>query len=184
MVASPTLSTLSPLLRWHRLSSHWHYQWCWHHHPFCADIIALIVLVLLPLSCWHCTLVALALPLSVVPSTMLSACILTTQFKHNKGKEACMTRALMPVHQERQCQRDKGNDTSATGLTRQLDGGNNAGPTMVTMPMHYEGKEVNTIVTTTPAQQGQQHPCNVGDGANATRATMPLLQWQRPTMPL
>jgi hypothetical protein len=62
----------------------------------------------------------------------------------------------MPAHQGQQCQRDKGNDTSAMAQTRQLNGGNNAGATMVMMPMQHEGKEVSAIGTTMPAQQGQQ----------------------------
>ncbi len=32
----------------------WHHQLCWHCLPLCAGIMALIVLALLPLSCWHC----------------------------------------------------------------------------------------------------------------------------------
>ncbi len=51
---SATLSVLSPLLRWHRLLSHWQCQLRWHCHPLCADIMALIVLALPPLLCWHC----------------------------------------------------------------------------------------------------------------------------------
>jgi hypothetical protein len=58
--------------------------------------------------------------------------------------------------------------------THQLNGGNNTGATMVMTPMQREGKEVSKIMTTTLAQQGQQCPCNVGDGASATRATTPL----------
>jgi hypothetical protein len=80
----------------------------------------------------------------------------------------------MQVHQGQQCQ-----DTSAMAQTC-LDGDNNASATTVTMPMRREGKEVSTIRTTTPAQQERQHPCNVGNGASAMKATMPL--WQ--TMPL
>jgi hypothetical protein len=99
--------------------------------------------------------------------------------KHNEGKEACATRALLPVHQGQQCQRDKGSNTGVTAKTCQLDGGNNAGATTVPTPMQGEGKEVSAIRTTTPAQQGQQHPCNVGNGTSSTRATKPLLQWQR-----
>jgi hypothetical protein len=45
--------------------------------------------------------------------------------------------------------------------------------------MQCEGKEVSTIKTTTPVQQGQQHLCNVGNSASATRATKPLQQWGR-----
>jgi hypothetical protein len=85
----------------------------------------------------------------------------------------------MPVHQGQQCQHDKGNNTSTTVQTRQVDRGSNTGAMMVTMPMWHESKEVSKIRTTTPEQQGQQHPCNLGDGASAMRVTTPLWQWQR-----
>jgi hypothetical protein len=101
------------------------------------------------------------------------------RYKHNEGKEACATRALIPVHQGQQCQRDKGSNTNATAQTCQLDKGNSTGATTVPMPMQGEGKEVSTIRTTMPAQQGQQHPCDVGNGTSSTRATKQLLQWQR-----
>jgi hypothetical protein len=78
----------------------------------------------------------------------------------------------MPAHQGQQHQRDKGNDTSATTQTRQLNGGNNAGAMTVTIPMQREGKEVNKIRTTMLVQQGQQCPCNFGNGASATRPMM------------
>jgi hypothetical protein len=78
-----------------------------------------------------------------------------------------------------QRQYDKGNNTSATAQTHQLDGGNNASATTVTTLMEFEGKEVSVIRTTIPRQQGQQYPCNVGDGTSATRATTPLCRWQR-----
>jgi hypothetical protein len=50
---------------------------------------------------------------------------------------------------------------------------------MVTVPMQHEGKEVSMIMTMTLAQQGQQHPSNVGDSISATRAMTPLWQWQK-----
>ncbi len=53
MAASTTLSVLTPLLCWRLLSSWWCCQLRWHCHPLCAGIIALIVLALSPLSCWH-----------------------------------------------------------------------------------------------------------------------------------
>jgi hypothetical protein len=61
-----------------------------------------------------------------------------------------------------------------TVQTRLLDGGNNAGITMVTTSIQHEGKEVSTIRTTRLVQQGQQCLCNIGNGASATRATMSL----------
>ncbi len=45
--------------------------------------------------------------------------------------------------------------------------------------MQGEGKEVSALETTKPAQQGQQRSCDVGNDTNTTRATKPLLQWQR-----
>jgi hypothetical protein len=61
--------------------------------------------------------------------------------------------------------------------THQLDRGNNACVMTVTMPMQFEGKEISGIMTMMLVQQRKQHPCNVWDGASATRATTPL--WQR-----
>ncbi len=85
-----------------------------------------------------------------------------------------MTGALMPAYQGQQRQQDNGNDTSAMAQTCQLDGGNNAGATMVTTPMQCEGKENSRIRTKIQVEQGQQIPCNVGNGTSAMRATMPL----------
>jgi hypothetical protein len=67
-------------------------------------------------------------------------------------QEAGVARALKQVHQGQQCQRDKGNDTSATAQTR-LDKGINAGTMTVTTPMQHEGKEVSRIMMATPRQQ-------------------------------
>jgi hypothetical protein len=64
-------------------------------------------------------------------------------------------RAKMLAHWGQQQQHDKGNNTSATAQTRQLNGGNNAGATTVTTPMWREGKEVIVIRTTMLVQQGQ-----------------------------
>jgi hypothetical protein len=61
--------------------------------------------------------------------------------------------------------------------TRQLDRGNNAGATTVTMTMQHEGKEVSRIIMMTMAQQGVHHLGNVGLGFSATRAT--TASWQR-----
>jgi hypothetical protein len=85
----------------------------------------------------------------------------------------------MPVHQGWQCKRDKDNNASATTQTRQLDRGSNAGATTVMTFMRCEGEEVSTIRTMTPAQQGQQHLCNVGNGAGIIRVTTPQWWWQR-----
>jgi hypothetical protein len=54
-----------------------------------------------------------------------------------------------------------------------LNGGNNTGAMMLIMPVQHEGKEVSGIRTTTPTQQGQQCPCNVGNGTSAMMATTP-----------
>jgi hypothetical protein len=61
----------------------------------------------------------------------------------------------MPSHQGQQYQCDKGNNTSATAQTCQVDGGNNTGVMAVMTPMQHEGKEVSAIRTTTQGQQGQ-----------------------------
>ncbi len=203
MGVSSTSSVLWPFLRWCRLLSHWHCQLCWHHHPFCAGIIALIVLVLLPLLLvvlamlpllrWCCCCLQRGLPRHPRLSTCQlnkckDACKLIAWCKHNKGKEVCTTRALMPVHQEQQCQRDKAQKC-------QIDGGNNAGARMETTPMWCEGEEVSGIRTTMPVQQennvhtilammpvqrGQQHHCdNSKDTFALTMTMMPLWQGQQ-----
>jgi hypothetical protein len=58
----------------------------------------------------------------------------------------------MPGHQGQQLQHNKGNDTSATAQTHQLDRGNNAGATTVVTLAQSDGKEVSAIRTMTSAQ--------------------------------
>ncbi len=151
MAASTTSSAaLSPLLRWHRLSSSsialaLSPSLCWHHFPHCAGIATLVVLALLPLLHWCCCCLWHGLPRRSWLSTCQlnegeDACESTARCKHNKDKEACVARGLKPVHLGQQCQPDKSNDTSATAQIRQLDGGNNAGATTVTTPMQSEGR--------------------------------------------
>jgi hypothetical protein len=91
MLALSVALALSPLL-------------FWHHCPLCAGVAAFVLLVLLPLLRWCCHCLQRGLP----PHPRLGtcqlnkdkdACELTAQLKHNKGKEACATRMLMPVHQ-------------------------------------------------------------------------------------
>jgi hypothetical protein len=103
-----------------------------HHCPNYAGITVLVMLASSPLLRWHCCCLRHGLPRRPWLSTCQlnedkDACKVTTRCKHNKGKEACGMRALMPAHQGCQRQCDKGNDTSATAQTCQLDGGNNAG---------------------------------------------------------
>ncbi len=47
------------------------------------------------------------------------------------------------------------------------------------MPMQPEGKEVSAVRITMMVQQRQQCLWNFGIGTSATRATMPLWQWQK-----
>jgi hypothetical protein len=90
----------------------------------------------------------------------------------------------MPVLQGQQHQRDKGDDTSAMAHSCKLDGGNNAGETMVTMPMQCEGtegqrnKDNNTGATraTMPVQCWQWHQCKEGNDIIMTMAKMPAHQ--------
>ncbi len=153
-------------------------SFCWHYGPHCAGGAVLNVLALFTLLHWCCRCLRHGLPccpqLSICHLNKGKDACKSTQCKHKEGKEACATRAIMPVHQGQQCQHDKGNNTSTTVQTRQVDRGSNTGAMMVTMPMWHESKEVSKIRTTTPEQQGQQHPCNLGDGASAMRVTTPL----------
>jgi hypothetical protein len=68
------------------------------------DIAALFVLALLPLLRWCCHFLWHGLLRCLWLSTCQlnegkDACKVIAQRKHNKGKEACGTRASMPVHQ-------------------------------------------------------------------------------------
>ncbi len=146
--ASTTSSVLSPLSTWCPLLSCWHCQLRLHHHPLClcADIMTLIVLALSPLlhlRCRPCCAGVAVVCGIVYHEALLSTCQLnkgedtyklTAQCKHNKGKEACATRAIMPAHQGQQCQCDKGNNASATAQTCH-DGGNNTGVMTLMTPM-------------------------------------------------
>jgi hypothetical protein len=82
------------------------------------------------------------------------------QRQHNKGKDAHVTRATMPVQRWQQRWRNAGNDASAchncfvTGQTPVRDAGNDAKVMRVTMP----------------EQQGQKRPLNKGNDAGATPA--------------
>jgi hypothetical protein len=108
------------------------------------------------------------------------ACKSTAQRKHNKSKEACATRALMPAYWGQQCQRDKGN----------LDDSKDACALMMATTPLLQGQQhqLNNYASSTraemPSQQGQQlplqqqqrHMCINSNNAIATMATMPL-QW-------
>ncbi len=151
---------------------------CWHHGPHCAGVAALVMLVLLTLLHWCCHCLQRGLQCRLRLSTCQlnkgkDACKSTAQCKHNKSKEACVTRGIMPAHQGKLRQHDKGDNISATAQTRQAYGGNNISAMTVMTPMQCGGKEVSAIRTTMLVQQGQQHPCNVGNGASAMRATTP-----------
>jgi hypothetical protein len=79
----------------------------------------------------------------------------------------------MPEHQGKQCQCNKGDDTSASAQTCQVDGGNNTSVmTVMTTPMQHEGKEVSTIRITMQGQQGQYN-------TRAIFAMMPVQQGQQ-----
>ncbi len=89
---------------------------CWHHPPYYAGIAALVLLTSLPLLHWccHCCWHGLTRCPWLSTCKGKDACKSTAQCKHNKGKEACIMGALMPVHQGQQCQCDKVKSTSAT----------------------------------------------------------------------
>jgi hypothetical protein len=133
------------------------------------------VLVLLPFLCWRRCLccAGVSIVYGVVYHKGEDTCESTAQQKHNKGKESCTTRVLMSAYQGQQHQHYKGNNTSALAQTCQLNRGNNTGAMTVMTPMRCEREEVSAIWMTMPVQQGRQHPCNVGDGTSAIRATTP-----------
>ncbi len=160
---------------------------------FVLGIIALIMLALPPLLCWHCCpcctgaavvcgmvfrIVCSFVRVSSILNEDEDACKVTAQCKHSKGKEACGMRALMPVHQGWQSQCDKGSHTSATAQTRQLDGGNYADHYQwQRQPICYKGNNASLMTTLAWLQQrchhdeGDNRHCNDGKDARQKERT-------------